>query len=345
MDVERFERILVCRSDRIGDLVLTLPLLAAIRRVAPHAHVGAFVSAATAPLLEGNPDVDEVIVDERAEGPSAFLRQGRALKAHEFDTALMPFCTWRVASLAVSAGIRRRVANGFRSFLPLVNRPLWLHRSHPPIHETDYCLAHLKALGYEPGAATHPRIHLTEAERDEARAFLLERGLDPSTPLVGLHPGSGGSALSMSPDRWVRAARLAMDVAGSSRVVVTGSLTERPLADRIAAALGPAACVVAGEMTLRGLVAVQSLLAVVLAPSTGPLHTAAAVGTRVMGFYPPLRSQSIRKWRPLGPRVGLIQPEPDECERCTKERCPRFPCMDTLSDEVVGAALERLFRL
>jgi len=345
--MQPIRRLLICRSDRIGDVILTLPLFAAARRAFPGVHISALVSPLTAPLLESHPDVDDVIIDDdKADenGPRAFMHLVEQLRRGSFDTALMPFCNWRIAMAAAGARIPRRVANGLRLYRPFINRPVFLHRSHPPMHEADFALAFLTPLGIKPDKAEPPRIHLTDDEIMWAADFLAEKGIPHASSAIGLHPGSSGSAYNVSPDRWVRYAGLAADQLECNHILVTGTPSELPLAERIMPALGSRAVNATGQLSLRQLCAVQSHLSLVLAPSTGPLHTAAAGGTPVLGFYPPRLSMSQAKWRPLGDRVRILTPRAETCTKCKPEDCPWFPCMDQFTDSQVIAVLDELLR-
>ena len=340
--MEKVKRILICRSDGIGDLVLTLPLFKAARAAFPNATISALVSPASAPLLEGNPDVDSVILDDQGrnhKGPAGYMRLSKLIDAGDFDTALAPYANWRLLSLIVAAGIKRRVANGFRSYLPLVNKPVWIHRSHPPIHETTYCLAFLRPLGVDVASPAMPRIYLRSDEREWISQFLASKGVNKDDKTIALNPGSGRT---MSPDRWVRIADIAGKRTGADKILVTGALFERSHCERIAAALGDRAIVLAGELDLRRFCALAEQLDLLIAPHCGELQLASAMDTKVLGLYSQLRSLSAEKWHPLGNKVATITPFDMRCKKCKHEKCDLFPCLDYIKDEAVGEALSKL---
>ncbi len=341
--MEEVKRILICRSDGVGDLVLTLPLFTAVRTAFPKASISALVSPVAAPLLEGNPDVDGIILDDERrnhKGPAGYMRLSKLIDSGDFDTALAPYANWRLLSLIVAAGIKRRVANGFRSYLPLVNKPVWIHRSHPPIHETTYCLAFLRPLGIDVAAPAEPKIYLRDEERQEVADFLTSKGVSSKDKFVTINPSSGRT---MSPDRWVRMAEIAAKRVEADRIIITGALFERSHCERVAAALGEKAVVVAGELEIRSLCALQELAALAIAPGCGALHLASAVDTPVLGIFPPLISLSAKKWHPLGTKVATLNPFEESCKKCKHEKCCHFPCLDSIKDEAVDKALDKLF--
>ena len=341
--MEKVKRILICRSDGIGDLVLTLPLFTAIRTAFPNAAISALVSPAAAPLLEGNPNIDSIIFDDERrnhKGPAGYMRLSKLIDGGDFDTALAPYANWRLLSLIVAAGIKRRVANGFRTYLPLVNKPVWIHRSHPPIHETTYCLAFLRPLGVDVASPALPRIYLRRDEKEWVDEFLTGKGIVEDDVLIGLNPGNGRT---MSPDRWVRIAEAAAKRLKANKIVITGALFERSFCERIAVALGDRTLVLAGELALRHLCALYDKLDLLIAPNCGELHLASAMGTPVLGLYPQLLSLSAEKWHPLGPKVATITPFDERCKKCKHEKCCHFPCLDNIKDESVSSALDKLF--
>ena len=343
------KKLLICRSDRIGDLVLTLPLFAAARKALPDAHIAALVAPPLKVLLDNNPNIDSVLVDDRRGthlGLSGFTKLFRQIAKKSFDAALLPYCNWRQAAMMRAARIPLRVANGYRSYLPLINRPLWLHRSHPPVHESDYCLAFLEPLGLEDKSHSSvlPKIYLSGEEIASAKEYFAAKGINlASDKVIGLHPGCGGSAHNLSPDKWAHIGSLVSNFASANKILLTGSNSERTLAERIKRGLGDRAVISAGDLSLRELCAVLHNLELLIAPSTGPLHVAAAVGTPVIGLYPPSLSMSPVKWKPLGPKVEVVVPLDRTCNSCSNEKCSYFPCMDHLKDEQLLSALERLF--
>ena len=182
-----------------------------------------------------------------------------------------------------------------------------------------------------------PTLHLTGDEREEGARILVEAGVGGDRPVAGIHPGSGDSVLRWPEDRFVQVGRLL--AAEGWRVVVTGGGAERESARRVAAAVGGGAVAVAADRPLRSFFGLLSKLDLFVAPSTGPLHAAAALGVPVAAPFPPLPSQSPGRWGPRTERAFLLSP-PVDCPariRCRKGRCPDHPCM-----EKVGA--EELFR-
>src|SRR5258708_412629 len=182
-------RILIVRTDRIGDVLLTTPVSRRLRETFPGAHIAWLVRPYTAPLLEQNPDVDQVLVD-RGE-PVGQLAQ--RLKQENFDTAIVAYPRWHSAWAVFRAGIPLCIGPASKWYSLFFNRRVWQHRSEGKKHEADYNLDLLEPLGV-PFQRTPTRLVLTAEEKSRARSFLESNRISFRKPVVCLHPGSGGSS-------------------------------------------------------------------------------------------------------------------------------------------------------
>ena len=329
------ESILVTRTDRLGDVLLSLPVLGRLRDARPDATLTLLTSPLVAPLLDGHPWIDRVLVDDAAArdaGAAGMLGVARRLRAQRFDVAVVLRPTVRVALSVALAGIPRRIGTAYRAYSFLFNERVRVHRRGSGSHELELNLALLEPL-IRPTAASDPIIAPTSTSRARAEALLD----GPPGPWVVLHPGSGGSARDWAVEHFAALARLLME--RGARVAITGSADERALADRVADD-APGARSIAGRTSLPELAAVLELAAAVVGASTGPVHLAAAVGTPVVALFPPIRPASPVRWRPRGPYVTVIDADAPSCEGCIGERCPVWDCMDTIRPETVAWAVE-----
>jgi ADP-heptose:LPS heptosyltransferase len=342
---EQLRRILLVRNDRIGDLVLTLPAIEAVRRTWPSAHLTLLTSAYAAPLLAGNSLVDAVMIDDSAQSYRALADR---LKVENYDAALVFNYTKRACLAAWLARIPRRVCWGYKplGFL-LANRRVLLHRSRPPVHEARFALAFAERLGCAAGELD-PIDMKARLEVDPAAAALMrrriERELGTAGPLFGVHPLNSNSAFNWPLSRYTE---LAARLAQVGRVVVTGHTRERASLDQIRHQL-PAdlrkRVLFFCDLSLAQLVATMGQLSVLTVSSTGPMHIAAAIGTSVVGLFSPHPSHVPAKWAPLGrKRTLFVAPlEPDENPRVPRERGAALMARITV-EEVLAANLAYAF--
>jgi len=291
MKPETVSRILVVRTDRIGDVLLTTPVSTAIRQAFPQAKIAWLVRPYAAPLLEHNPDVDQVLLDK---GQSAG-ELSAMVKREKFDAAIVALPRWRIAWALWRAGVPMRIGPASKLYAILFTHRLFQHRSEGKKHEADYNLELLGPLGI-PFKRVPTRLVLTDAERQTARKILESHRLSFSKPVVVLHPGSGGSSA-----RWPLAHFMALGdklQAAGCDVVVTGGPGEDYQYLMIDNMHRIPVFIAAGSVSLRELAAIYSCADLVVTNSTGPLHLAVALEVPTVSIYSPLPTCHPRRWGP-----------------------------------------------
>lgn len=350
---EKEFRILVVRPDRLGDVILSTPVFEVIKRHYPRSYLAVMVREAVAPLIRGSPFVDEVILydpDQRHWGFRGFLRLVADLRARRFRVAVVLQSQRRIAAAIFLANIRYRVGplSKLHSYL-FYNRGARQHRSRVEMHETDYNLQLLRRLGIRVGTR---RISLTvslpEPVRARARSWLIERGFVEGETLIAIHPGMGGSALNWPEPHYIEFIHALLRE--GRRVLVTAGPSEISLMNRIRDSLAPLAGTLkekaifygnsepqpGAQGTIEFLAGLYACCSLVVAPSTGPLHLAVALGKRVVTFYPPIRVQSAIRWGPYlsdESRASILVPEVycGQEFKCLGNLCNYFPCMKGLT--------------
>lgn len=340
-------KVLVARTDRLGDVVLSLPALAELKERRPDWQVHVLVAPAAAPLVENAPWLDAVWVWD----PERLYELERDLAAERFDAAVLLLYRREVAGMLWRLKVPRRIGplSKASSWL-LLNRGVWQARSRRRRHEAEFNLELVRRLAGRSPAPRRtggpvPRLHLGEGQREIGRAFRA-REAGGAAEVVFVHPGSGGSALNWLPERFAEAAnRLA--AAPGRRVFVTGGPGDEETVRQVAARLSSRVEVLAGRYGLREFLGVLAGGDLLIGPSTGPLHIAAALGLHVIGLYPPVTSQSPRRWGPLGPRASVLEPGGPCPARllCFGKHCRRWNCMERIGvEDVVRLAEEALAR-
>ncbi len=340
----RPRHVLVVRTDHLGDMLLTLPIVDALKAAYPESRVGVLASPANAEAARHHPLVDHVEVDSfeaKGSGLRGLRRLVSQLRQLHCDAAVVAHPTPRLALALYCAGVPIRVGTAYRAYSFLFNRRVHEHRSRPPWqHESQYNVNLLRPLGVET-AAPPPRWRVRPEEADAVETLLRGRGLR-GKQFVIIHPGNAGSAMNWSPRQFgALGKRLVRD---GMRVVITGGPGEVSLTATTASAVGPEAIDLGGVLTLGQLAALLSRCAVYVGSATGPTHVAAAVGAPVVALYSPLRSSAPARWGPLGPRVSVLQPPVNMvCPRCLGPRCVYDHCMeDHLTVDAALLAVQRL---
>jgi ADP-heptose:LPS heptosyltransferase len=303
------KRFLIVRTDRLGDVLLTTPVSTALRRQFPEAKISWLVRPYTAPVLENNPDVDEILVDQ---GRSV-EELTKILKAGEFSAAIVAYPRWRTVWAAWRAGIPQRVGPANKWYAVFLNQRIHQHRSRGERHEADYNLELLRPLGV-PEKRYPTRMVLRPEEREAAHRLLEGHRLNFSKPIVALHPGSGGSAA-----RWPLSSFMKLGdrlQQSGIQVVVTagpGETYQNVMIDQMQRL---PVMIPAGSVSLRELAAIFSCVNLVVSNSTGPLHLAVALGGRTVSIYSPLQACHPRRW---GPFPASIEGQAEHAVALAKE--------------------------
>jgi ADP-heptose:LPS heptosyltransferase len=336
------ERILVTRNDKLGDVVLATPVFLSLRRSFPQAHIAALVSPAGYEAVRDNPHLSEVVVDdERGEnrGWPGFLKLVERVKQKRFDTALILFSDWRMGCLSLMAGIPRRIGPASKPAQIFYTKRIRQHRSRSIRHEAEYNLELAQVLGAEPVLKTE--VWTSAGVKEEAERFFEKLGLDPQQPLIGIHPGSGGSSRNWSIEHFAKLANSVVDKLGAS-IFITHGPGEEQLVERLVSSLRVPPYRYPGNYGIQLLAEIIKRFKVFVSSNTGPMHLAAAVGTPSVSLFSPLIVCRPRRWGPIGNKHIVLIPELPECRRCRPDKCNHPDCQDLISAEQVFEAVIKL---
>jgi heptosyltransferase-3 len=335
----KYKNILVTRTDRIGDVVLTLPVVEVLRKEFPQSKISFLARKYTAEIVEGKRELDQVVLYDTPEGEKPFFRMLAELRKAEFDVAIVAFPRFRLALLLWLARIPTRIGSGYRWYSALFNERVYEHRKAGHKHEFEHNLSLLKPLGCDVSNASMPRLEIAEESIQAAAAEMKRIGCSGSIPVAVLHPGSGGSARDWSPRNFGLLAHRLCDAGWD--VVVTGAKGEEILVSEVVQQSGGTAKYLVGILTLKTLAAVIKASQLFVSNSTGPLHIAAAVGTPVIGMYPPIEACSPHRWGPVTEKKFVFVPDRTQCSQCKGGPCRSNVCMDQIDvREVADAAFK-----
>ncbi len=338
-------RILVARPDHLGDLLLTLPALAALRRRLPAATISCLVPASLLPVTRRAPDVDDGVamplsIEQHPSlaGAGVVERSGAELRGR-FDLALLPRPQdpWSGA-LVTAARVPVRVGHNQPGMNRFLTHAFPEHRRrHVAREAVVLALRAVRLLGVR-AAPSRPRpmrlIEPLPSDTTEALALLDRLGLGGRAPVV-VHPSTGWPLKNWPPRRWGEVvARLAERL--RTPVLVVGRPTEREVVEEVVRASGGIGLAV-HELSLGGLAALHQRSSVVVGTDSGALHLAALLGAPVVALYGPFGPSRVgvlapaSRWRAL----SVLLP----CSPCgTQEQPPCGAARDPLCLSAIAAA-------
>jgi len=335
INIEPGDSILVSRTDRLGDLILAIPFAETLKVRYPEARVDVLASLYASPVLEENPRIDNIVRvqnDQLVSSRPYYKDLERKIKKTDYKVVIALYPERNISRLFKHVDIPHRLGTAGRFHSVFFNHRLMHSRKANKKHELEYNLDFLTYF-IDGETIKTPVVHPIEKEMNHARRLVAEAGI--SGDFIIIHPGSGGSAERWSMVNFIKLYKQLNDQ--GTNVLITGSEVEGEIIEKEAFNLGVKLVSIAGKTDLRTLAAVLSLADSVVANSTGPLHLAAAVGTRVVGLYPSKKIMSPVRWGPVGERHQVIQPIINECQ-CPSKQCQ---CMNTISVDSVYEIVKR----
>lgn len=334
---------MVRATNWIGDAVMSLPALEALRERFPETEIVLVAKPWVSELHWNHPAVSRQIVydpEGRHRGARGFWKLVQELRAENFDGAILLQNAFHAAWMAWCARIPVRAGyarDGRGSLLTAAVRP-----PAPAYygHQTYYYLELLFRAGLidRPQPVREVRLALDKPEQQWAAQTLEALGLHGPRFLVGICPGAAfGPAKRWPPERF---AALADRLVGGlhADVLIFGSQSERPLAEAIAREMNHTPTIVAGSTTLRQWMALLDKCRLVVTNDSGGMHLAAAVGLPVVAVFGSTDADSTG---PLGRWTRVVR-RPVACSPCGLRECPiDFRCMTGVTvDDVYQTALE-----
>lgn len=317
-------RIILSRTDSIGDVVLTLPMAAALKREIPGCTVSFLGREYTRPVIEACTNVDE------------FLSWGEPFPVLRADVIIHVFPVPEVCRMAKKAGIPLRIATSGRLYTWFsCNKLLRIPRKNSNLHEAQLNLRLLHGLGL--------REHYSPEEISGMYGLNLLHDPGEASPVsknrrirVILHPKSKGSAREWGLDNFSGLIRLLPPE--KFEIVITGTREEGGMMSEFLDQHRRRVTDMTGKLNLHELMKFIAGSDILVAASTGPLHLAAALGIRAIGLYAPMRPIFPGRWAPIGPGASFLVLD-KECNDCRKSG--DCACIRSISPEQVADEIRR----
>ncbi len=332
------KNILIVRTDRIGDVVLSLPLASIIKQNIPGSHVAFLLREYTKALAENNTFIDSAFVLNESSGKIPIWKNVEMLR-NKFDACIVAFPTFRIALILFLSGIKTRVGTGYRWYSFLFNKKIYEHRKHGDFHELEYNVHLLKQININlvpDKSSVQFGLNINSADQNKIKSKLEKLEVDLSKPIIIFHPGSGGSAVDLP----VEKLRMLIKKVSSEIncvVIITGSRNEEELCRSLI--VNSNVINTAGKFEMNELIALINCSQILVANSTGPIHIAAALGKFVVGFYPKFAAVSPKRWGPYTEKAAIFQPE--ICDGyCSREKCKELDCMNSINIENVFSVIK-----
>ncbi|MCL4558505.1 MAG: glycosyltransferase family 9 protein [Deltaproteobacteria bacterium] len=321
-------RVLVIQTAFLGDIVLTIPLIRALRKYRPEMELLFLTTPVGKSLLDGQHIVDKIIVYDKKgadKGPGALAKKIKEIRGHNIDTVISPHRSLRSGTVALLSGAKRRIGYALPHLVPFYNVRLKRHRD---MHEIDRILALLKPFA----------LRLSE---DDRYPSLKTRNTARSKGVIGIAPGSTWGTKRWTEDGYAGLIRRLVK-SGSSTVLI-GSSSDRMVAGRIKSMAGVQTEDMTGTTDVVGLAELLSGLELLVTNDNGAMQVAQAVNTPIVAIFGP--TVPGQGFAPIRPNTIVIENAGLYCRPCSAHgpmECPEghFLCMKALTPDAVFEAVE-----
>jgi heptosyltransferase-3 len=353
-------KVLINRSDAIGDSILTSGMAKMIKDKHPEAKIIFLIAAKSADVFKNHPYIDEVRIYHR--NARFYLKIREILKlfseikpTHYFFVGggyLPNFVAW-LLRIPFRGGLKSR----WHTYL-FLNKGIRQKRSMVSMHEMEYNLNLLDPMGieykYQDKQKFSPEINLTSEEVSNAmerfNLDLMDAGITAEKKMIFIHPGMTGHTLNWSSRNYGRLVlKLEQKFPGKFLFVVSHTPSDQLylqgmkeildqkqyefLKDRIYYFNGI-------KNGLRQYMCVLSQASLFVGPSTGTTHIASVLGVPVVGLYSPIKVQSALRWGPVSKnpdKTKILVPDVicGEIKKCAERACPYYECMGKIEVEDV----------
>lgn len=323
------KNLLIVRTDRIGDVILSLPLAGIVKKHFPDCRITFALRNYTKHLVENHPSIDDVLILKEDNNKLLLHSNVKQVKSFNFDTCIVVYPTLTTALIMFLSGINNRIGSGYRWYSFLFNNRVFEHRKYASKHELEYNVNLLKKIGIEEEvspANINFNLPVEDDEIETVEKILKENEINSDDKLVIVHPGSGGSAVDLPADKMIKLTAMISKLE-KVKLLITGSKNEFNLCEKLV--VNQKVKNLAGKLSLKELKALIKLSDLFISNSTGPIHIAAAAGTYAIGFYPKIVACSVQRWGPYTEKSTVFTPEID-CSSCTREQCEKLDCMNSI---------------
>ena len=342
IDKSRIQRILVRATNWVGDAVMTLPALEAVRENFPHSTITVLARPWVAPLVESHPAVDKVMVFNKSRGypwdVKETLSMAGQIRQQGFDMAVLFQNAFEAAFLAYLGGVKYRVGYDTQARGLLLSHAV---KKNPEItgkHQVEYYLGILRAMGWE-AESRDPVIHVAQRDMDSARGLLASNGINEDDTLLGLSPGAiygpakrwPGERFAVIGDRAVRH--------WGAKILIFGSRGEQDVCRGVARAMEEESLDLSGKVSLGEALALVRQCRFFVTNDSGLMHVAAGLNVPLVAVF---GSTDAVATGPRGRYSRVVQHSVD-CAPCLKKECPDdFRCMLDIGADEVWRTLDEL---
>jgi ADP-heptose:LPS heptosyltransferase len=309
MDIynDNIKKIIVSRTDNLGDVILTLPLITQIKKNFPKAEVTFLVKKYVHDLIKDYPGIDKFVFIDKLNSSSKLRK---FFQAGNYDMMFNVFPRFELALAAFLLGVKVRIGTGYRWYSYLFNKRNHEHRKTAEKHEAQYNLNLLKTVVHNKDFPVEFHLSVSKIEIKNLSEKLKGK-LDLNSDFIIVHIPSNGSAATLPKEKFAEYINRFNSEFKDVKVIFTGVDGEEDDINAVINKIEDTSNIVnlCASLTLSELKVLIDKSKLFISNSTGPIHIAGALNKNIIGFYPHHLPASKNRWKPLSENAVIFEPE------------------------------------
>jgi lipopolysaccharide heptosyltransferase II len=324
-------KILIIQPSRIGDIVFSLPLLAAIKKKYPNSRISWIVDERCAEILENNPNLENIFIWNKKLFSFKYYKNLKCkLKKHKFDLSIDLHGLAKSAILVIFANAKFKIAssstNGMRELSWMFSREIKSSDSGQHCVERHLEVAKFLDCTYDVGDANYLSVAISKKDFEEVSGKLAKEGILRVNNMIGIHPGGGWISRRWGSYKFASLAKKLKIELDAEIVLVggkEGGASEKGLSKEILDNSQVKIIDMAGKFTLKELCAFLKMCKVFVGNESGPMHIATALNIQSVAILGPTNA---RRTGPYKGNTKVIQHKV-YCQPCRNKTCKKLTCM------------------
>jgi heptosyltransferase III len=336
---KRNPRIIISRTDNIGDVILTLPMAGAIKKAIPGAYIIFLGKTYTKEIVEMSEHVDE-FVDWDLIKNQTISDQIQCFKKLNADYIVHALAVKQIAQLAKKTGIRKRIGASGRLYnWQYCNKIIFYTRRRSKLHESQLNIRLLRAFGIKRPFSLQDIIKNYGIVPPNSLSDIYRNMIDNSKFNLLLHPKSKGSTREWGLNNYSELIKLLPK--DKFKIFISGTSSESEIIQTELIARYPDIIDLSGKLSLIEFISFIANADGLVSCSTGPLHIAAALGKYAIGIFPPIKPMHPGRWAPVGANATFLVLD-KKCNKCRLTK--QCECIQNISPEMVKNKLMEIFK-
>ncbi len=313
---------LIVRPDKIGDLILSTPVIENIKKAYPSEKIYVLCSSYACDVIKSNPYINGIIKYNGSGVKKLYQR----LKSLNIEKAISLFPTFSISLAIFLSGVKERAVSGFKWYQWLYNKRTYLRRSKCLKKEWEYNLDLASLIFPKIEKKGEPKLYLKEEEKTWGK----ERLKDYVKPIIGIFPG-GGKEKRWPVSKFYKLCELIEEKLGTP-LILWGPNEYELIKEFKKRWIHPEL------LNLREIMAIIYNLDAFVSNNTGPMHIAASFKKPLVQIFDPRKAVSPRRWGHEYKGAEIVMPEVPTCTKCSRS-CQYFDCMERIDVETVWKKL------